>query len=299
MQGPNLTSSLLGVLTRFRQHPVAFMGDIQAMFYQVKVPEQDRDTLRFLWWPNGDFTQEIQEYRMTVHLFGAVSSPSCASYALRKTADDDKFDFPAKAVQVMKRNFYVDDCLMSVTSEDEAMEVIRNLQNLCKKGGFILEKWVSNSHTVLQTIPENLRAKDLKELNLDRDNLPIERTLGLLWCVESDTFKFKMEFKHQSRTRRGMLSMTSSVYDPLGMVAPVTLSAKTLQQELCRRNCGCDDVIPPDVLSQWERWLQDINLLTAVKLNRCLKPRDFGEIVQSQLHHFADASKDGYGTSGC
>lgn len=296
LQCPNLTSSLLGVLTRFRQQPVAFIGDIQAMFYQVKVPEQDRDALRFLWWPDGDFSKELREYQMTVYLFGAVSSPTCASYALRKTADDNKSDFPAKIVQAVKRNFNVDVCLMNVGSEEEAIKVIQDLQNLCKKAGFILEKWVSNSWAVLQTISENQRAKDLKELNLDRDDLPVERALGLLWCVESDTFKFKMEVKHQSPTRRGMLSMTSSVYDPLGMVAPVTLSAKMLQQELCRRNYGWDDVIPPDVLSQWERWLQDIDLLASFKSDRCLKPKDFGEPTQSQLHHFADASKDGYGT---
>lgn len=79
LQGPNLTSSLLGVLMRFRQHPVAFMGDIQAMFHQVNVPEEDRNFLRFLWWPGGDTTQAPVPYRMMVHLFGAVSSPSCAS----------------------------------------------------------------------------------------------------------------------------------------------------------------------------------------------------------------------------
>ena len=72
LQGPNLTSSLLGVLTRFRQEPVAFMGDIQAMFHQVKVAEEDRDFLRFLWWPDGDITKDPAQYRMTVHLFGAV-----------------------------------------------------------------------------------------------------------------------------------------------------------------------------------------------------------------------------------
>ena len=67
LQGPNLTSSLLGVLTRFRQEPVAVMGDIQKMFYQVKVAETDKDFLCFLWWPEGDMKQEVTEYRMTVH----------------------------------------------------------------------------------------------------------------------------------------------------------------------------------------------------------------------------------------
>ena len=246
-QGPNLSSSLLGVLTRFRQEPVAFMGDIQAMFHQVKVTEEDRDFLSFLFWPEGDFTREIQEYRMTVHLFGAVSSLSCTSYALRKTADDIKSDFSAETVEVVKRHFYVDDCLMGLGSEKAAIQMVEDLNALCKRGGFVLEKWISNSRTVLQT---KQKAKELKDLDLDRDNLPLERALGLLWCVESDSFKFKMEVKQQALTRRGMLSITSSVYDPLGILAPVTLPAKIMQQELCRRSCGWDDAMPPDIVQQ-------------------------------------------------
>ena len=93
---------------------MAVMGDIRAMFHQVKVTEEDRDFLRFLWWPEGDLTKELAEFRMTVHLFGAVSSPSCASFALRKTADDNQSDFPAAVVQTVKENFYVDDCLKSM-----------------------------------------------------------------------------------------------------------------------------------------------------------------------------------------
>ena len=78
MQGPDLTNSLVGVLTRFRQEPVPFMDDVEAMFYQVRVPAYQRDYLRFLWWPGGDLNAEIEEYRMMVHPFGAVSSPSCS-----------------------------------------------------------------------------------------------------------------------------------------------------------------------------------------------------------------------------
>ncbi len=93
------------------------MGDIQKMFYQVKVAETDKDFLRFLWWPEGDLSQEIVEFRMTVHLFGAVSSPSCACYALRKTAEDNQALFPAEVIQTVKHNFYVDDCSKSTSSK--------------------------------------------------------------------------------------------------------------------------------------------------------------------------------------
>ena len=104
-QGPNLTCGLLGVLTRFRQEPVALMGDIQQMFYQVNVAETDKNVLSFLWWPEVDLSQEIAEHRMTVHLFGAVSSPICACYALRMTAEDNQASFPAEVIKTVRQSF--------------------------------------------------------------------------------------------------------------------------------------------------------------------------------------------------
>ena len=89
LQGPDLTNSLVGVLTRFHQEPVAFMSDVEAMFHQVRVNPEDHSTLRFLWWPNGNLDLEPEEYMMTMHPFGAVSSPSCANFALKKTAADN------------------------------------------------------------------------------------------------------------------------------------------------------------------------------------------------------------------
>ena len=86
--GPELTNRLVGVLARFRQEPIAFIGDIEAMFHQVRVPKYHRDFLRFLWWPDGDLSRDLEEYQMNVHLFGAVSSPSCSNFALRRVADD-------------------------------------------------------------------------------------------------------------------------------------------------------------------------------------------------------------------
>lgn len=50
----DLANSLVGVLTRLRKEEVAIMADIEAMYYQVKVPEKDADLMRFLWWPEGD-----------------------------------------------------------------------------------------------------------------------------------------------------------------------------------------------------------------------------------------------------
>lgn len=134
LQGPDLT--LLGVLLRFRQEPVAVMGDIKGMFHQVKIPKQDVDFLRFLWWPDGDINQPLAEYRRTVHLFGAVSSLSCANFALKQTADDNEGKCSTEVLNTIQHNFYVDDYLKSVPNEHRAIHLVKELKTVCTTGAF-------------------------------------------------------------------------------------------------------------------------------------------------------------------
>jgi len=63
------------------------MCDLEAMFHQFKVPEEDRDFLRLYWWENGDISKCPIEYHMTVHLFGAASSPGCANFGLKRAGN--------------------------------------------------------------------------------------------------------------------------------------------------------------------------------------------------------------------
>lgn len=108
LQGPDLTNSLIGVLLRFHLEPVAFMADIESMYHRVKVQPSHVDNLCFLWWSAGDVLQGLKPYRMTVHLFGPTSS---GSYALKQSAKDNSTDFSQEAVDKIRTNFYVDDCL--------------------------------------------------------------------------------------------------------------------------------------------------------------------------------------------
>ncbi|XP_071092716.1 uncharacterized protein [Haliotis cracherodii] len=260
LQGPDLTNTLLGVLLRFRQEPIALMADIEAMFYQVRVEPDDYDVLRFLWWPNGNLEEELQEHQMKVHLFGAVSSPSCANFALKETVKDNMDLFGKEVVHAVEKSFYVDDCLTSVQSEKMAIEMSHKLREICKKGGFRLTKWISNSRAAIESIPEEERAKEVKDLDID-DALPIERALGVHWCVESDTFEFRIAIKDKPITRRGILSTVSSIYDPLGFAGPYVLKAKGILQDLCRLKIGWDDVIPVPLQKDWTKWLSELRRL--------------------------------------
>lgn len=98
-----------------------------------------------------------------------------------------------------------------------------------------MTKWTSNSRALLMSIPEEDRASEVKDLNLDNDRLPMERALGVQWCTQSDTFQLKVDVQEKPCTRRGILSVISSAYDPLGFLAPFILPAKLLLRELCKK----------------------------------------------------------------
>ena len=158
LQGPDLTSSPVGVLSRFREEQIALMLDVEAMFHQVRVRPSDCDALRFLWWPDGNLDSQPEEYQIRVHLFGGASSPSCANFILKKTAEDNKGDFDVQTIETVKRNFYVDDYLKSVPTDPAAINLTEQLHKLLARGGFNLTKWLWNSRKVLKSLPESKRA---------------------------------------------------------------------------------------------------------------------------------------------
>lgn len=294
LSGPDLTNNLVGVLTRFREAPIALMSDIKGMFNQVRAAPEDREFLRFLWWPDGDLSREPETYCMNVHLFGATSSPSCASFCLRRVAADHGHNFDPQVTQTIERNMYVDDCLKAVDGQKEAMELVQQLPVLLAHGGFRLTKWVCNDPEVLALVPEEDRASTVADLDLDHS--PVERVLGIKWDVCTDQFWFESVKKDKPLTRRGILSVVSSLYDPLGLVAPLTLPAKLLLQDLCREKHGWDDQIGEHRITQWQDWLSELDRISELRVARCLVPVDMGKPVDIQLHHFSDASMTGYGS---
>ena len=295
LQGPDLTNDLLDVLLRFREEQVAFTADIEAMFYQVKVPEEDRDFLRFLWWPDGDLSSSPATYRMTVHLFGACSSPSCANFALRKTAEDHGRAYDGRVSKIIRENFYVDDCLKSAGNADDAIRLAHDLKDLCRRGGFNLTKIVSNDREVISSFsPENLR-KNLQSVDLSRDKLPEEKALGVYWNVEEDVLGVKISDIKRPVTRRGILSTIGSVFDPLGMAAPFLLEGRRLLQDLCQLELDWDQPLPSREASVWRSWLGKLPEMEDLRIKRCIAPPQFGQIIDVQLHHFADASGSGIG----
>jgi hypothetical protein len=220
------------------------MCDIEKMFHQFSVKKADRDFLRFVWWENGDLSMEPVEYCMRVHLFGS-SSHGCANYGLKYLAITHQEKFPL-ASEFVQNDFYVDDSLTSVDSKEDAIRLIRDSRELCAKGGLRLHKLISNDKNVIDSVPVSERAMDVKDLSLAGEHLPIEQALGVKWNLQNDMLCFKINRQDFTPTRRNMLSIVVSIFDPLGFLSPVTLI-----QEMCRSGIGWD-MLSPDKELQWE-----------------------------------------------
>ena len=271
------------------------MCDVEQMFYQFKVNKEHRDYLRFLWWDSSDYSVEPVEFRMTVHLFGATSSPGCANFGLKRIASDNEAEYGKELANFVRHDFYVDDGLKSLATVDSSLKLIDKSKAMCSKGGVRLHKFVSNNREVIEFLDPEDRAKDLKDIDIVSDRLPIERALGVSWCIQSDTFQFRIYLQDRPLTRRGILSTVSSLYDPLGFIAPVILAGKRILQQMCADHADWDDPLPEPLREKWQHWRASLDSLSTLKIDRCVKPVGFGIVKSVQLHHFSNASTFGYG----
>ena len=119
------------------------------MFHQVFVDPKDRNYLRFLWWPEGDLTKQPEVYHMNVHLFGATSSPSCAQFSLLQSAEDQQDEFDKDVRSLIVNNFYMDDCLFTAPTVQQAIYLRTQVSSLLKNRGFRLTKFLSNNKDLL------------------------------------------------------------------------------------------------------------------------------------------------------
>ena len=161
--------------------------------------------------------------------------------------------------------------MKSTKTEADAILLVHKLIGLLECGEFALNKWLSNSRTVLQSIPPDERAESVKDLSDKLVVLPLERTLGMFWNVETDVFCFYNNQTNKPHTRRGVLSVTCSIFDPCGFMAPFVLKAKMLIQELTRMKLGWDEPIPRAEDEMWQCWEADLSKLSKFKVKRALK----------------------------
>jgi hypothetical protein len=142
---------------------------------------------------------------------------------------------------------YVDDGLTSVTTSEEATSLIHHAQQICARGGVHLHKFASNDKQLLTSIAENERATSLDDLKFSKELLPMERALGVQWCMENDEFRFRVTINEKPWTRRDLLATIASVFDPLGFLSPFILVGRQILQDMCKDSNDWDEPLPPEL----------------------------------------------------
>ncbi|XP_065075283.1 uncharacterized protein LOC135699027 [Ochlerotatus camptorhynchus] len=294
-KGPDLLSSLLAILLRFRLHPVAVTGDIREMFHQVLIREEDQQYQCFFW---TDEEGNLVVYAMKVMTFGACCSPSSAQYVKNINAERFKSNYPA-AYEAITKSHYVDDMLISVASEKEAIQTAKDVRHVHAQGGFEIRNWISNSRRVTLALQE----ENTKEKSLDLSSeLSTEKVLGMWWNTTTDSFTYKVGWNRydgallkggRRPTKREVLRVLMTIFDPLGLIAHFLAYLKVLLQDIWRSGISWDEEIDSDAFASWLTWLKVLPKVENVQIARCYcSSYPFTEADEVQLHTFVDAGKN-------
>ncbi|XP_052280772.1 uncharacterized protein LOC127878293 [Dreissena polymorpha] len=260
---------------------------LQKAFLNAMLHKDDSDVTRFLWLSDPtDPCSSLTTYRFRAVLFGATCSPFILSATILKHLTLNK-DNPAAST--ISNDLYVDNVVSSFTSETDVLKYFRQARELMAAGGFNLRSWTSNS--------SELRAMAEAEGVVDRD--AVIKVLGLLWEPEIDQMSFVMRSinSKEKATKRGILQQTSTIYDPLGMLAPVTIRAKLLIQDLWKRKYAWDTPIPEREQNTWLHIAEDLNEAMTTSFPRLYFLDSPPNMVDEDyvLHVFVDASTRAYG----
>ena len=289
LPGPKLPSDITDILIKFRKEPVALVGDISQMYHQLVLRPEDRPLHRFLW-RNLDSRKEPEVYEFIRFIFDGCYCPFCAQYTWQQHAEDHRDQCPLVATAV-QNNCYMEDLMSSVENTSKARDMRQQLTDLGDKANFHVRKWIPNSREVLEDIPERDRAS---ETNLEKNELPVTKTLGVAWMATDDQFLFHYtppseEFQY---TKRNVLRSTATIFDPMAFLAPFVVRAKLLMQQAWFQALDWVEPLTNELQKAWRQWFGELLMLHETKIPRCLK--DAPSVTSMEIHSFSDASEKAY-----
>ena len=199
--------------------------------------------MRLLWAKHPEEERsELEEYRFTRVIFGAGSSPFLLNATLRHHLKNYE-DVEADLIEKLRNGFYVDDLITGADSREDSYQLYERANTIMSEGGFRLRKWKSSDLEVRSCMKEELTngKKYVKEPVKCKEES--DMVLGLKWYPHEDMFAVHLARKNddspETVTKRNILRRTASLYDPLGIVSPVLVTAKIIMQELCKMGKDC------------------------------------------------------------
>ena len=285
--GPRLQDDVFDILIRFRLHQYALSADIAKMYRQVALDESDRNFHRILW--RDYVTDEIRDLRMTRVTYSVASSSYHSTRALQESGKNHGPNL--NTVNVILNDFWVDDLLSGADTLDEACVFQDDLIETLNKDCLPLRKWSSNEPQLVTPLPKDLQeAGKAYEIN---DKTHQIKTFGLTWHPQEDHFVYACSSEYVSTiTKRTLLSDVSKHFDPIGLIAPVLVVAKTIIQSCWKLDLEWNDAVPNDVSRAYTKWKDDMGSLSQLKIPRKVLPIHLYD--EASLQVFCDASEKAY-----
>ena len=282
--GASLQGDLALIPLNWRKYRFVFTADIVKMFRQIDVCPKDQDFQRIVWAP--DANSEPVDYRLKTVTYGTACAPYLAIRTLTQLIIDEGARFPLGA-ECLRSETYVDDTFAGANDLSSAMRKRTELTALLGSAGIELDKWAANHADLL---PPQAQQGPAKQIDADK----AVKTLGVQWNPAQDHFSFNVsdieEFSAAS-TKRAVLSHIARLFDPLGWLSPVTVTAKIMMQDLWIQKCDWDAPLPAELRERWYNYCKSLAYLPSLTIDRWLgvaQSRSF------EIHGFSDASSRAY-----
>ncbi|UYV79754.1 hypothetical protein LAZ67_18000565 [Cordylochernes scorpioides] len=285
-KGPNLLELIPDIMLRFRLNKIGVVADIEKAFLQISVAKEDRQFLRFLWWEDGK-QENLRIYQHKRVVFGVTSSPFLLAATLKLHLEQ----YEREVIPLLKC-MYMDNCVNSVTSLEEAQVFQQQSIDLLSPAGFNLREWQMGGPGIVNG--ENISVLGMKWDTAD-DTLTISDKLMMTPTYKSLDQENDAEIENHTHklTKRIMLSEAHAVFDPLGLFSPFTIVPKIILQQCWKSELKWDQPVPEDIVKKFVEWQSQIPELLSVRIPRWVMRDGF---EQPSLHVFCDASQDAYAT---
>lgn len=289
-KGPVIQDELVCIISRFRTHKYAMSADIEKMYRQILISEENRSLQTILW--RSQPSDKLKEYCLNTITYGTTPASYLATACLEKLAQEYEEKAPF-AAQAIKSDLYMDDLLTGANTIEDAINLRENVINIMSSAGFILRKWISNDPALLTNMSNN---KDDPMFILNIDGTAV-KTLGLYWDPRTDVYQYKISNRNNSNdpamSKRKVLSTIATIYDPLGLIGPVIVTAKIIMQRLWQHKLEWDDLLPTQLNEEWSNYLKELTDIENIKIPRRIIGVDKNNEIE--MHGFADASICAYG----
>ena len=296
LDGPQLACDIRGVLMRFRGGgPVAVGADIKDFFHEIYIAEEDAAIFRY-WWFKDESMRELILNGFLGHVFGAKSSNCVSIFTMRFHINRHRLEYGPLVAQAARLNFYIDDLIKSLWNTAIAKEFRISITAAMKDAGFDLCKWRASEPEVLEgdeTDPAPAGSVDVSGAEDDAVKL-----LGMRYSFSTDMFSYlpdRSKTEMTVETKRQMLQLIASIFDPLGFMEPFVIWARMILQKVLRQVESWDSKdVPADLLAEFTRWHADFVYLETFRISRwtaSLATMD----AKPTLHGFSDAGGPAYG----